>query len=56
MDAKQLADALREFKKIPGLDEGYIPEGQLPSNAVTLWRHIVAGVERVADFLDPPKK
>lgn len=47
-----LAKALREFGKIPG-EENYTPTG-IPSNAATLWRHIVAGVERVADALTAP--
>lgn len=54
MDYKKLADAFREFGKIPG-EESYIPQG-IPNNAATLWRHIVAGVNRVADALDPPKE
>lgn len=45
MDNKKLADALRKF--------GKIPEGrQLPTNAITLWHHIVEGVHRVADALE----
>jgi hypothetical protein len=42
------AAALREFAPLE-----YIPEG-IPSNAATLWRHIVAGVHRVADRLTAP--
>lgn len=52
--AKRLAMALREFGKIPG-EENYTPTG-IPTNAATLWRHLVAGVERVADALDPPRE
>jgi len=45
-----LAKALREFGKIPFGEEP-------PTNAITLWRHIVRGVERVADALTaPPEK
>lgn len=46
---KDLAEALRQF--------GKIPEGrQYPSNAITLWHHMLEGFHRVADSLDPPKK
>ena len=42
-----LAKALLEF--------GKVPEGQeLPQNAITLWRHIVEGINRVADALTAP--
>jgi len=45
---KELAEALRQF--------GKCPDDKLPTNAITLWRQIVAGVERVIDHLDPPQK
>lgn len=41
-----VAKALGEF--------GKCPEDKLPTNAITLWRQIVAGVERVADALTKP--
>ena len=45
-----LAKALQQFGKVP-------EDRQLPGNAITLWRHIVEGVERVADALTaPPEK
>ena len=44
-----LASALLEF--------GKCPEDELPTNAITLWRQIVKGVERIADRLTaPPEK
>jgi hypothetical protein len=46
MDHEHLVKALREF--------GKCPEDKLPNNAITLWRQIVAGVERVADALAKP--
>lgn len=44
--AAHVAAALGEF--------GNIEEDKLPSNAATLWRQIVAGVERVQDRLTAP--
>lgn len=44
--AAHLAAALGEF--------GNIEEDKLPGNAITLWRQIVAGVERVQDRLTAP--
>lgn len=41
-----LAKALLEF--------GKCPEDKLPTNAITLWRQLVAGIERVADALTKP--
>lgn len=49
------AKSLREFGKIPEhrIKDGYLP----PNNAVTLWRQINEGIERVADALTkPPEK
>lgn len=43
-----LAAALLEF--------GNSPDDIPPNNAVTLWREIVRGVERVADALTKPPK
>lgn len=42
-----LAKALQEFGKIP-------EDQDLPVNAITLWRQVVAGVNRVADALTKP--
>lgn len=44
-DLGRLASALRKFKEE---DDGKLP----PNNAVTLWRAICRGVERVADALE----
>ena len=45
-----LASALREF--------GKIPEGkEIPANAITLWKAMIHGFDRVADALTkPPEK
>lgn len=51
-----LAKALLEFGKVPS-PGGYTESGDLPQNAITLWRHTVNGLNRVADRLTaPPEK
>lgn len=49
-DWAHLARAFQQF--------GKIPEGrEYPTNAITLWHHLVEGVLRVADALtEPPEK
>ena len=53
-----IAKSLLEFGKIiPDGETSENPADNLPTNAITLWRHMVRGFERVADRLTaPPEK